>query len=223
MTLSADTHTSGPTATTDTVAAMPAGIRLDLEVIADLVAERARVLDIGCGDGALLELLQERRKVDGRGVELSQAGVNECVARGLSVIQGDADRDLVHYPDDAFDYVILSQTIQATRNPKVVLSELLRIGQRAIVSFPNFGHWTIRYSVALRGRMPVTRNLSHSWYETPNIHFCTIRDFVALADELGATVETAIAINATGQKMGMKMPWWFWNLFGQQAVFVLKR
>ncbi|TFF20862.1 methionine biosynthesis protein MetW [Jiella endophytica] len=221
--MSADTRAHGPTATSETVTATPAGIRLDLEVIADLVAPHSRVLDIGCGDGALLQLMQTRRQVDGRGVELSQAGVNECVARGLSVIQGDADRDLVHYPDDAFDYVILSQTIQATHNPKVVLSELLRIGQRAIVSFPNFGHWTIRYAVGLRGRMPVTRNLAHAWYETPNIHFCTIRDFVALADELGATVETAIAINATGQKMGMKMPWWFWNLFGQQAVFVLRR
>ena len=224
MTVSAETQVAGLKAATESVAASPSGIRLDLEVIADLVARRSRVLDIGCGDGALLELMQSRREVDGRGVELSQAGVNECVARGLSVIQGDADRDLVHYPDDAFDYVILSQTIQATRNPKVVLSELLRIGQRAIVSFPNFGHWSIRYSIGLRGRMPVTRNLSHAWYETPNIHFCTIRDFVELVErELGATVETAIAINATGQKMGMKMPWWFWNMFGQQAVFVLKR
>ncbi|MCD2472442.1 methionine biosynthesis protein MetW [Jiella sp. MQZ9-1] len=204
--------------------AAPAAIRLDLAVIAELVTAKSRVLDIGCGDGALLALLEARRQVDGRGIELSQTGVNECVARGLSVIQGDADSDLVHYQDDAFDYVILSQTIQATRNPKVVLSELLRIGQRAIVSFPNFGHWSIRYALGFRGRMPVTANLAHAWYETPNIHFCTIRDFVELAEnELGATVETAIAINATGQKMGMKMPWWFWNLFGQQAVFVLKR
>ncbi|MBP0614698.1 methionine biosynthesis protein MetW [Jiella mangrovi] len=210
-------------ATSESVASSPAGIRVDLEVIADLVEPRSRVLDVGCGDGALLALLEQRGRVDGRGIELSQAGVNECVARGLSVIQGDADRDLVHYPDDAFDYVILSQTIQATRNPKVVLSELLRIGRRAVISFPNFGHWTIRYALGLRGRMPVTANLSHTWYETPNIHFCTIRDFVALAEELGASVETAFAINATGQKMGMKMPWWFWNLFGQQAVFVLKR
>ena len=192
-------------------------------MIADLVPRGARVLDVGCGDGLLLSLLEQRRGVDGRGIELSQEGVNECVARGLSVIQGDADRDLVHYPDDAFDYVILSQTIQATRNPKTVLAELLRIGERAIVSFPNFGHWSIRLSLLARGRMPVTANLQHAWYETPNIHFCTIRDFVGLAEELGAKVETAVAINATGQQMGMKMPWAFWNLFGQQAVFVLRR
>ncbi|NDV88720.1 methionine biosynthesis protein MetW [Aurantimonas aggregata] len=197
--------------------------RVDLELIADLVPRGARVLDVGCGDGLLLSLLEQRRGVDGRGIELSQEGVNECVARGLSVIQGDADRDLVHYPDDAFDYVILSQTIQATRNPKTVLAELLRIGERAIVSFPNFGHWSIRLSLLARGRMPVTANLQHAWYETPNIHFCTIRDFVGLAEELGATVENAVAINATGQKMGMQMPWAFWNLFGQQAVFVLRR
>ena len=200
-----------------------AATRVDLEIIADLVTPGSRVLDIGCGDGALLALLEQRRQVDGRGMELSQPGVNECVARGLSVIQGDADRDLVHYPDDAFDYVILSQTIQATRNPKLVLSELLRIGNRAIVSFPNFGHWSIRYWVALRGRMPVTRNLHQPWYDTSNIHFCTIRDFVALAEEVGATVETAMALNSTGQRIGMKLPWAFWNLFGQQAVFVLKR
>ncbi|MCQ0990193.1 methionine biosynthesis protein MetW [Jiella marina] len=222
MSVSAQTGAVSSTATSELVTA-PATARVDLELIAELVAPYSRVLDVGCGDGALLSLLEMRRSIDGRGVELSQVGVNECVARGLSVIQGDADKDLVYYPDDSFDYVILSQTIQATHNPKTVLAELLRIGGRAIVSFPNFGHWSIRYWVGLRGRMPVTKNLSQAWYETPNIHFCTIRDFVALAEELGATVETAMAINATGQKMGMKMPWWFWNLFGQQAVFVLKR
>ncbi|RFC62380.1 methionine biosynthesis protein MetW [Fulvimarina endophytica] len=210
------------TATTASVAA-PNAARVDLDIIADLVKPGSRVLDVGCGDGSLLQLLERRRGVDGRGVEISQAGVNDCVARGLSVIQGDADRDLVHYPDQSFDYVILSQTIQATRNPKAVLSELLRIGHRAIVSFPNFGHLSIRSSLMFFGRMPQTKNLPHTWYDTPNIHFCTIKDFIVLAREMGAQVEDAQAINATGQKMAMSMPWAFWNLFGQQAVFVLKR
>ena len=126
------------------------------------------------------------KQVDGRGLELSQRGVNECVARGLSVIQGDADTDLDFYPDKGFDFVVLSQTLQATRNPKLVLDELLRIGDRAIVSFPNFGHWRVRCRCSFKGRMPVTNDLPYSWYDTPNIHFCTIRDFVNLCDELGA-------------------------------------
>jgi methionine biosynthesis protein MetW len=196
---------------------------VDLQVIADLIEPGSKVLDVGSGDGSLLELLQVQKGVDGRGVELSQRGVNECVARGLSVIQGDADRDLRFYPDKGFDYVVLSQTLQATHNPKKVLDELLRIGDRAIVSFPNFGHWRVRLSLLMKGRMPVTKDLPYSWYDTPNIHFCTIRDFVELSDELGATVESATALDATGQKIGLSMPWWFWNFFGQQAVFLLKR
>lgn len=197
--------------------------RFDLQVVANLIAPRARVLDVGCGDGELLELLQTEKQVDGRGVEISQRGVNECVARGLSVIQGNADTDLVFYPDKGFDYVILSQTLQATHNPKAVLEHLLRIGEKAIVSFPNFGHWRMRLALLLRGRMPVTRELPYSWYDTPNIHFCTIRDFVELCGEIGAKVESATALDANGQKIGLSMPWWFWNFFGQQAVFLLRR
>jgi methionine biosynthesis protein MetW len=197
--------------------------RVDLEVVANLIAPRAKVLDVGCGDGALLEFLQADKQVDGRGMELSQRGVNQCVSRGLSVIQGDADRDLVFYPDKGFDYVILSQTLQATRNPKLVLDDLLRIGEHAIVSFPNFGHWRVRASLFFKGRMPVTKDLPYSWYDTPNIHFCTIRDFVGLVEEVGAKVESATALDANGQKIGFSMPWWFWNFFGQQAVFLLRR
>jgi methionine biosynthesis protein MetW len=197
--------------------------RVDLLLVADMIEKGARVLDVGCGDGALLKTLIERRNVDGRGIELSQAGVNSCVAQGLSVIQGDADTDLDAYPDDSFDYVVLSQTLQATRNPRIVLEQLLRIGQRAIVSFPNFGHWRVRTSLLFGGRMPVTENLTYAWYETPNIHFCTIRDFVDLCDAIGAKIEGGVALNGSGDKVGLQLPWTVWNLFGEQAIFLLSR
>jgi len=171
----------------------------------------------------LLRLLADDRGVDARGIELSQRGVNDCVAKGLSVIQGDADTDLIDYPDDSFDYVILSQTLQATRNPRRVLEQMLRIGRRAIVSFPNFGHWRIRGQLIFRGRMPVTENLPLAWYETPNIHFCTIRDFVSLVDEVDAKIDRAVALDSSGAPMRVNAPWWIWNMFGEQAVFLLKR
>lgn len=196
--------------------------RADLLIVADMVAPNSRVLDVGCGDGALLRLLAEEKGVDGRGIELSQHGVNDCVAKGLSVIQGDADTDLADYPDDAFDYVILSQTLQATRQPKRVLENMLRIGRRAIVSFPNFGHWRIRLQIAFGGRMPVTPNLTCAWYETPNIHFCTIQDFIALVQEVDARIERGVAIDRFGTPLSFREPW-IWNLFGEQGVFLLAR
>jgi len=195
--------------------------RVDLLNLASMVEPGSRVLDVGCGDGSLLRLLAEKRNVDARGIELSQSGVNLCVAKGLSVIQGDADTDLVYYPDGSFDYVILSQTLQAMRQPRIVIEHMLRIGRRAIVSFPNFGHWKIRLQLLANGRMPVTKNLAYTWYETPNIHFCTINDFIALVDELGATIEQASALDRLGRPVEMTLPRAMWNLFGEQAVFVL--
>ena len=201
----------------------PGGARVDLERVADMVAPGARVLDVGCGDGELLHILAQRRGVDGRGIELSREGVNECVAKGLAVIQGDADADLIDYPDDAFDYVILSQTLQATRRPRVVLENLLRIGQRAIVSFPNFGHWKMRLQLLVKGQMPRTENLPATWYDTPNIHFCTIKDFVQLCDEINVKMERAVALDRYGKPLRLNAPWWFWNMFGEQGVFLLSR
>jgi methionine biosynthesis protein MetW len=199
------------------------GARVDLLLVADMVEHGARVLDVGCGDGELLRLLSETRAVDGRGIELSREGVNDCVAKGLAVIQGDADTDLADYPNDAFDYVILSQTLQATRRPRIVLEHMLRIGRHAVVSFPNFGHWRIRLQLTFGGHMPRTDNLPYAWYDSPNIHFCTIKDFRDLCQVAGARMERAVALNAWGTPLRFIAPWWFWNLFGEQAVFLLSR
>jgi methionine biosynthesis protein MetW len=196
--------------------------RVDHVLITEMVEAGARVLDVGCADGELLQLLAERKGVDGRGVEIARDKVNACVARGLSVIQGDADHDLDNYPDQAFDYVILSLTIQATRQPKTVLKNLLRIGRRAIVSFPNFGHWQVRTGLLFGGRMPVTDNLPDLWYLTPNAHRCTIRDFADLCACSDAEVEQAVAFNAYGRRLPIKWSLSMQNLFGEKAVFLLR-
>ena len=196
--------------------------RVDHLLIAEMVAPGSRVLDVGCGDGALLQLLTETKAVDGRGVELSRERVNACVKRGLSVIQGDADRDLDDYPDQAFDYAILSLTIQATNRPRIVLENLLRIGRRAIVSFPNFGHWRIRTQLLFTGRMPMTHNLPEPWYASPDAHLCTIKDFVDLVALANAEVEQAVAFNTKGRRLQIHNSLSFGNLVGEKAVFLLK-
>ena len=198
-----------------------APIRVDLQLIADMVQAGGRALDVGCGDGTLLAYLADFKRVDARGMELSQAGVNACVANGLSVIQGDADTDLRAYPDDAFDYVILSQTLQATREPREVLKQMLRVGKHAIVSFPNFAHWHVRLRLVFGGRMPETASLPYKWYDTPNIHLCSIDDFRALCSDMGVRVERAIVLNRNSQPINM--PPFLANLFGEQAVFMLRR
>ncbi|MGH7046188.1 MAG: methionine biosynthesis protein MetW [Stellaceae bacterium] len=196
-------------------------LRQDLQLIAEMIEPGARVLDIGCGDGALLAYLVRHKRVDGRGIELSQSGVNACVGHGLSVIQGDADRDLDAYPAAAFDVVVLSQTLQATRQPRRVIEALVRIGRRAIVSFPNFGFWRIRLHLMLRGRMPMSHLLAHPWYETPNIHLCTIRDFTALCDELGVIVERSATLDRNGRPYALDPHGSLANLLAEQSVFVL--
>jgi methionine biosynthesis protein MetW len=193
-------------------------LRPDLAVIAANVAPGSRVLDIGCGDGELMAALRDEKQVDARGLELDAGDVAGAVARGLSVVQGDADADLADYPDNSFDYAILSQTLQTTRAPDVVLEHLLRIGRHAFVSFPNFAHWRVRASLLWGGRMPVTRLLPVAWYATPNIHHVTVDDFRALLNERGIIIEGAWFLSGD-QRTSATMA----NLLAEHAVFLLRR
>lgn len=198
-------------------------LRHDLKAVASLVTPGAKVIDIGCGEGDLLAWLQDNRQVRGSGIELSQAGVNRCIARGLSVIQGDADTDLSYYPDQVYDYAILSQTLQTLKRPHDVLEQLVRIGRRAVVSVPNFGHWKNRLYLATKGRMPVTRTLAYQWYDTPNIHFCTIADFVDLCESLSLTIERRFYVTHQGSASYFKNRGLLANLFGEQGVFLVSK
>jgi methionine biosynthesis protein MetW len=199
---------------------MPDGssLRPDLAIISANVAAGSRVLDVGCGDGALMAALRDGKRVDARGLEIDPGNVAAAVARGLSVIQGDADTDLVDYPAGAFDYAVLSQTLQTTHRPDRVLDELLRIGRRAFVSFPNFAHWRVRLSLLWGGRMPVTRLLPLDWYETPNIHHVTVDDFRAFVAERGIRTEGAWFLS--GDKLTSDAAA---NFRAEHAVFLLSR
>ncbi|MCG8510972.1 MAG: methionine biosynthesis protein MetW [Rhodospirillales bacterium] len=198
-------------------------IRVDLQLIADMIEPGTRVLDVGCEDGTLLDYLVHFKQVDGRGLELSPEGVNACVSAGLPVIQGDADTDLATYPDAAFDYVVLSHTLQAMLAPRTVVEQLVRIGRHAIVSFPNFGYWRVRLYLALHGRMPKSETLPHEWYDTPNIHLCTIKDFMLMCADLGVTIERSLFLNHKGHVRRITSGPATANLFGEQAVFLLRR
>jgi len=200
-----------------------ASTRADHEIIINAVPQGARVLDVGCGDGVLLHRLKQERNAVVRGMELSQAGVNACVAKGLSVVQGDADLDLALYPDDSFDIVVLSRTIQATRKPEMVLKQMHRIGAKAVVSLPNFGFWQVRLSLFLRGRMPVTQGLPDSWHETENLHLCTLLDFDDLAKQSGFDLESVTRIAAGKASAPSRATSSMLNWLSEEAVFVLKR
>ncbi len=193
-------------------------LRPDLAIIAANVRASSRVLDVGCGDGALMAALRDDRQCDARGLEIDPVNVATAVSRGLSVIQGDADRDLADYPDASFDYAILSQTLQTTMHPHHVLDHLLRIGERAFVSFPNFAHWRVRVSLLWGGRMPVTRLLPVAWYETPNIHHVTVDDFRAYVRERGITVEQAWFLSGDKRTSAAAA-----NFRAEHAVFLLRR
>jgi methionine biosynthesis protein MetW len=191
--------------------------RSDYAIISELVEPDSRVLDLGCGDGQLLHWLAGNKHVEGRGIELDGRKVQQAIARGVSVYQGDIDEGLSGYPDESFDYVILSQTLQESRRPLQVLSEMLRVGRHAIVAFPNFGHWGVRLSMLLTGRSPRTKCFPYAWYESPNVHFLTIRDFDHLARTQGWTVERRIFLS--GRRVGTM----FANLMAEVAVFLVRR
>jgi methionine biosynthesis protein MetW len=197
-------------------------LRADLQLVISLVPEGARVLDLGCGDGSLIAHLREERGCDVRGIELAPSEVATALGRGLSVIQADLDAGLAGYPDNSFDIVVLSQTIQIMRNPAFVLREMLRVGERSIVTFPNFGHWRVRGYLAFRGRMPVSESIPFSWYDTPNIHHTTLRDFRTFVDANGGEIETEIPLVAGEWRQEIKRVRFWPNLMADTAVAVVR-
>jgi methionine biosynthesis protein MetW len=209
--------------THDPVQFVAKNMRLDLALIAGTIKPGSRVLDIGCGDGTLIERLYQEKGCDARGIEIDMVLVTQAVAHGLPVMHGDADSDLAHYPDNAFDYVVLSRTLQAVEQPRLVLAQMLRIGTRAVVSFPNFGHWQLRWQLLWNGRMPMTPTWSRHWYETPNIHPCTIRDFFVLCEEENYVVEQWLAADDEGRRGPWRRAPRLANMFGEQGLFVLRR
>lgn len=197
-------------------------LRYDLQLIADHIPEASSVLDIGCSQGELLDYLVHEKKVDGRGIDLDRDSVSECVKKGLFVIQANADKDLEHYPDGCFDFVVSAQVLQATHQPYEVFQEMMRISNKVIVSIPNFGNWKNRYYLSVNGKMPVTKELSYEWYETPNIHFCTVKDFKELCQKLGFTIEAEHYLSKNSALSGWKKAVSA-NFFCDKAVFVLSK
>lgn len=198
-------------------------IRYDLEIIAKLIKQNSSVLDIGCGDGELLEFLKQIKNIDGRGLEISQMQVGKALSKGISVIQGDAENDLTFYPSHNFDYAILSQTLQATHRPKEILREMLRIAEYAVISLPNFAHIKNRLHLLFKGTMPVNKNIPYQWYDTPNIHFCSIEDFENLCHELDFTIERKVFLTNKHRLISFFGHKAIANLFAQYGIFVIKK
>ena len=196
-------------------------IRIDQKIITSLIDNEDKIIDIGCNDGTLLSYIRDHKDVSIRGIEISMDGVNKCIASGHSVVQGDANKDLINYPSKSFDKVILSKTLQAMDKPHEILKEVTRIGKKAIVGFSNFGHYKVFSDLIFNSRMPVTKSLPISWYETPNIHFCTIKDFVTLCEELGLTIEQQIILKPNGNQIKANPKGFRANLFGSDAIFVI--
>ena len=198
-----------------------ASIRKDWKLIEMLIEENRSILDIGCGDGMLMEQLEKNLNAQTYGIEVNRYLAAKAIGKGFNVIQGDAEIDLSQYSNNSFDYVILSQTLQAMMKPKEILSELLRIGSKAIVSFPNFGHWKIRFQLLVSGRMPVTESLPYTWYETPNIHFFTIKDFLKLCNDMNIVVEKSIGLTSKGKQFDINESFTSVNFFTHEAIFLL--
>mgnify|MGYP001323738099 FL=1 len=196
-------------------------IRKDWSLIETLIEEDRRILDIGCGDAKLMRQLENNIKATTHGIEINRDLALQAISNGFNVIHGNAENDLSQYSNNSFDYVILSQTLQAMIKPKEILSELLRIGSKAIVSFPNFGHWKIRLQLLVSGRMPVTDTLPYTWYETPNIHFFTIKDFLSLCSEMNIVVEKSIGLTSKGRQFNISESRMGVNLFTHEAIFLL--
>ena len=198
-------------------------MKLEFKIIADLLEENTRILDVGCDDGTLMEFLKKNKNVDIRGIEISKKKVQVCISKGLTVLEGNAEFDLKQFPENSFDYVVLGQTLQAFVNPEIVIKELLRVGKKAIVTIPNFGHWRVRFNLLTKGTMPVTKTLPNDWYNTPNIHMCTIKDFVKFSKTINFKIYKSLALmnknvsNINNSNLSFK------NLFAELGIFLIEK
>ena len=198
-------------------------MKLEFKIIADLLEENTRILDVGCDDGTLMEFLKKNKNVDIRGIEISKKKVQVCISKGLTVLEGNAEFDLKQFPENSFDYVVLGQTLQAFVNPEIVIKELLRVGKKAIVTIPNFGHWRVRLNLLIKGTMPVTKTLPNDWYNTPNIHMCTIKDFVKLSKTINFKIYKSLALMNKNVSNINNSNLFFKNLFAELGIFLIEK